>query len=81
MKSLHTQREHVFLRRLENETLKFSTLPNIFCAQGDGRWWHDHRTPGDIMITSNWDGRIPTMVLEITSFKAFSSTSNTTIAK
>jgi len=33
--------------------LKFATLPNIFCAQGDRRWWHDHRTPGAIMITSN----------------------------
>jgi hypothetical protein len=20
-------------------------LPNVFCAQADGRWWHDHRTP------------------------------------
>ena len=33
--------------------LRFATLPNIFCAQGDKRWWHDHRTPGAIMITSN----------------------------
>ncbi len=52
-----TQREYVFLKRSNqnNETriLKFSTLPNIFCAQADGRWWHDHRTPGGIMITSN----------------------------
>lgn len=51
------QREYVFLRcPAENKTtkiLKFSTLPNIFCAQGDRRWWHDHRTPGGIMITSN----------------------------
>jgi len=47
----------VFLRRPGNqathEILKFSTLPNIFCSQGDGRWWHDHRTPGGVMITSN----------------------------
>jgi hypothetical protein len=52
-----TQREYVFLRRIGEDSkpkiLKFSTLPNIFCAQGDGRWWHDHRTPGGIMITSN----------------------------
>lgn len=51
------QREYVFLRRQtqngNTQLLKFSTLPNIFCAQGDGRWWHDHRTPGGIMITSN----------------------------
>jgi hypothetical protein len=51
--SFHTEREYVFLRRPDNTVLKFSTLPNIFCAQGDGRWWHDHRTPGGIMITSN----------------------------
>jgi hypothetical protein len=51
--SFHTQREYVYLRRSESVVLKFSTLPNIFCAQGDGRWWHDHRTPGGIMITSN----------------------------
>jgi hypothetical protein len=51
--TFHTEREYVFLRRSDNSLLKFSTLPNIFCAQGDGRWWHDHRTPGGIMITSN----------------------------
>lgn len=52
----HTQREYVFLRRVSEGTpslLKFSTLPNIFCAQGDRRWWHDHRTPGGLMVTSN----------------------------
>jgi hypothetical protein len=54
--AFHDQREFVFLRTVPvNKTrlLKFSTLPNVFCAQGDGRWWHDHRTPGGIMITSN----------------------------
>lgn len=51
------QREYVFLRQMTSDGstrfLKFSTLPNIFCVQGDGRWWHDHRTPGGVMITSN----------------------------
>jgi hypothetical protein len=54
--SYHTQREYVFLRGVGQDPtklLKFSTLPNVFCAQGDGRWWHDHRTPGGVMITSN----------------------------
>lgn len=46
------QREYVFLRR-KAKILKFSTLPNVFCSQADGRWWHDHRTPGGVMITSN----------------------------
>jgi len=53
----HTQREYVFLRRIQADKrqslLKFSTLPNIFCIQGDRRWWHDHRTPGGLMVTSN----------------------------
>jgi hypothetical protein len=51
------QREYVFLRRFSDDgqpdILKFSTLPNVFCAQGDGRWWQDHRTPGGVMMTSN----------------------------
>jgi hypothetical protein len=51
------QREYVFMRIPQKESaerlLKFATLPNVFCAQGDKRWWHDHRTPGGIMITSN----------------------------
>jgi hypothetical protein len=51
------QREYVFMRvngkESETKLLKFGTLPNVFCAQGDKRWWHDHRTPGGIMITSN----------------------------
>jgi hypothetical protein len=55
--TFRTQREYVFLKKSqaarESKLLKFSTLPNVFCAQADGRWWHDHRTPGGIMITSN----------------------------
>lgn len=52
-----SEREYVYIRsgkgKSSSQFLKFSTLPNIFCAQGDGRWWHDHRTPGGIMLTSN----------------------------
>jgi hypothetical protein len=54
--TFRTQREYVFFRTGQpgvERLLKFSTLPNVFCAQADGRWWHDHRTPGGIMITSN----------------------------
>ena len=51
------KREYVFARVNKDESppklLKFGTLPNVFCAQADKRWWHDHRTPGGIMITSN----------------------------
>ncbi len=50
-----TRREWVYLYKqsANPQLLKFATLPNIFCAQGDRRWWHDHRTPGALMITSN----------------------------
>jgi hypothetical protein len=55
--TFQTQREYLFLKTKsadrDKTVLKFSTLPNIFCAQGDRRWWHDHRTPGGLMITSN----------------------------
>jgi len=51
------QREYVFLKLPksagDDKFLKFATLPNVFCSQGDGRWWHDHRCPGGVMITSN----------------------------
>lgn len=55
--SIIPQREYVHLRTPLGEgkerLLKFGTLPNVFCTQADGRWWHDHRTPGGVMITSN----------------------------
>lgn len=54
--TFRTQREYLFLRKAgaaDSKLLKFSTLPNIFCSQADGRWWHDHRTPGGVMVTSN----------------------------
>jgi len=50
------QHEYVYLAKTVGEKrilLKFATLPNLFCPQGDQRWWHDHRTPGGLMITSN----------------------------
>ncbi len=50
------QREYVFFRLASigrEKFLKFATLPNVFCSQGDRRWWHDHRCPGGVMITSN----------------------------
>lgn len=55
------QHEYVYLTKTVGEKrslLKFATLPNIFCPQGDQRWWHDHRTPGGIMITSNALGHL-----------------------
>lgn len=51
--TFHLQREYVFLRRPDNTASKFCALPSLFCTQGDGRWWHDRRTPGGIMIASS----------------------------
>jgi hypothetical protein len=31
---------------------------NVFCAQGDGRWWADHRVPGGIAFSVNSVGHM-----------------------
>jgi len=31
---------------------------NYFCAQGDGRWWHDHRIPGGMAFSVNSVGHM-----------------------
>lgn len=31
---------------------------NYFCAQGDKRWWHDHRIPGGIAFSTNSVGHL-----------------------
>jgi hypothetical protein len=31
---------------------------NYFCAQGDGRWWHDHRIPGGMAFSMNSVGHL-----------------------
>jgi hypothetical protein len=31
---------------------------NFFSAQGDGRWWHDHRIPGGIVFSMNSVGHM-----------------------
>lgn len=59
--TIQSEREYVFLRGgtgRQSEYVRFGTLPNIFAAQGDGRWWHDHRTPAGIMVTSNALGHL-----------------------
>jgi len=39
-------------------TWKWLTGVNYFCAQGDGRWWHDHRIPGGISFSVNSVGHL-----------------------
>jgi hypothetical protein len=39
-------------------TWKWQTGVNYFCAQGDGRWWHDHRIPGGMAFSVNSVGHL-----------------------
>lgn len=39
-------------------TWKWLTGVNYFCAQGDGRWWHDHRIPGGMAFSVNSVGHL-----------------------
>jgi hypothetical protein len=38
--------------------VKFTFSVDCFAAQGDGRWWHDHRCPGGILFTANSVGHM-----------------------
>jgi hypothetical protein len=37
---------------------------NLFAAQGDGRWWHDHRIPGGIAFSMNSVGHMARKLAE-----------------
>jgi hypothetical protein len=37
---------------------KFTFSVDFFAAQGDGRWWQDHRVPGGIAFTANSVGHM-----------------------
>ena len=37
---------------------RFTFSVDFFCAQGDKRWWHDHRSPGGLMFTANSVGHM-----------------------
>jgi hypothetical protein len=38
--------------------LKFRFSVDFFAAQGDKRWWHDHRSPGGLLFTANSVGHM-----------------------
>ena len=38
--------------------VQFTFSVDFFSAQGDGRWWHDHRCPGGILFTANSVGHM-----------------------
>lgn len=39
-------------------TWKWDAGVNYFCAQGDGRWWQDHRIPGGMAFSVNSVGHL-----------------------
>ena len=51
--------ETLFLANPTNDTyLRFTFSIDFFAAQGDGRWWEDHRAPGGIAFTANSVGHM-----------------------
>ena len=51
--------ETLFLKNMKNsECRQFQFSVDFFAAQGDGRWWCDHRLPGGIAFTANSVGHM-----------------------
>jgi len=51
--------ESLFLENPVDRTVtKFEFSIDFFAAQGDGRWWRDHRIPGGIAFTANSVGHM-----------------------
>lgn len=42
----------------EKRTWEWRVGVNYFCAQGDGRWWQDHRIPGGMAFSMNSAGHM-----------------------
>ena len=42
----------------ERRTWEWEVGSNYFCAQGDKRWWHDHRIPGGMALSMNSVGHM-----------------------
>ncbi len=62
--------ESLYLRdRTRNAYLKYTFSIDWFAAQGDGRWWIDHRMPGGMAFTANSVGHMQ-RVLEMESGQA-----------
>jgi hypothetical protein len=51
--------ENLYLQHpTEQRFWKFTFSVDFFGAQGDGRWWHDHRAPGGLLFTANSVGHM-----------------------
>jgi hypothetical protein len=51
-------RETLYLRSPDGRYMRFLVNLDFFAAQGDGRWWHDHRIPGGFAFTANATGHM-----------------------
>jgi len=51
--------ETLYLEHPETKTCyRFKFSLDYFGAQGDGKWWHDHRVPGGVAFTANSVGHM-----------------------
>jgi len=51
--------ETLYLENPANQTItQFEFSVDFFAAQGDGRWWYDHRIPGGFAFTANSVGHM-----------------------
>jgi hypothetical protein len=46
------------MRGKPDATFRWDAGVNYFCAQGDGRWWRDHRIPGGMAFSINSVGHM-----------------------
>ena len=52
-------KETLYIRNPNDGTyVRFTFTVDFFGAQGDGRWWHDHRVPGGLAFTANSAGHM-----------------------
>ena len=63
--------EEVFLQKPgpQMTTWKWNAGVNYFCAQGDQRWWNDHRIPGGMGFSINSVGHLVKSAKMITQMK------------
>lgn len=51
--TVHLDEVMLELNDADNTLLSWDAGVNYFCAQGDNRWWHDHRIPGGMAFSMN----------------------------
>src|SRR5207237_873729 len=64
--------EDIFLEKpgTRRTTWEYRAGVNYFCAQGDRRWWQDHRIPGGMALSINSVGHLVRSARLATALKA-----------